>query len=235
MAALIKVPMTTRTPKHCNSGVYLETAGWIIALVFANLVLWDHRIAGGLVFFPDLAVAGEWWRLWTFPLAHVGFYHLILDGCSFLSLYILVPGSFHHRMKPVVLASLGSLLAALSVSDTYTHGLCGLSGPAHGLWAYVALQLATETIAPADGMFSSRRLGMAGFILVAAKCVVEAFTGSVVLESWHLAGVGLPVAACHAGGFLGGLAAWMLHKPVRIEKRPSIPCNSNSEPPLLRA
>jgi hypothetical protein len=42
--------------------------------------------------------------------------------------------------------------------------------------------------------------------VVLAKSAWESWTGTVVLASWHFGELGTPIAACHLGGVLGGLA-----------------------------
>src|SRR4051812_26494304 len=40
-----------------------------------------------LIFRPDAVHHGEWWRLFTHPFVHVTWYHLLLDGIAFFTLY----------------------------------------------------------------------------------------------------------------------------------------------------
>jgi hypothetical protein len=86
-----------------------------------------------------------------------------------------------------------------------TRGLCGLSGIAHGLMAISALDMVRAGNDPAI-----RRAGLISFALVVAKSIIEALTGSIMLERLHFGRLGSPVAVCHAGGVLGGLVGWAL-------------------------
>ena len=86
-----------------------------------------------------------------------------------------------------------------------THGLCGLSGIAHGLMAISALDMMNT---PANKTLL--RAGVASFIMVVAKSIIEAGTGRILLEHLHFGAMGSPVAVCHAGGVLGGVCAWLL-------------------------
>jgi hypothetical protein len=61
-----------------------------------------------------------------------------------------------------------------------------------------------------DGDRLVRRAALVALAVVVGKSVVEIFTGDVLFSGFHLGSVGRPVAACHAGGTLGGLlgAGW---------------------------
>ena len=154
--------------------------------------------------------AGEWWRVFSWPLVHASRYHLVLDAVGFLSGFVMLHElSRSHRLTTVVMASAGSLLLPLLLGSTiWDHGLCGLSGPAHGVMAAAGLHLAR------DGWLRGDRVagGLAGGLVavVAAKSAWEAFTGSVVFAGLHAGAIGAPVAACHLGGVIGGLIGYCL-------------------------
>ena len=179
-----------------------------IALIIAllNLPLLAGKFSTEFIFHPGAVEAGEWWRLFTHPFVHVSWYHLMLDVAAFFLAYVeLRERPFSRRVLVVLAAGGGSLIAALLFSPAVqTLGLCGLSGIAHGLTAVVSLEnLRRET----DRLVRSG--AVACFIVVVGKCLVEAITGHVVFESWHLGSLGTPVAVCHAGGVLGALSAWL--------------------------
>src|SRR5439155_23607198 len=122
-----------------------------------------------------------------------------------------------ERMGYVLACGAGSLLASLwSAPIVQTHGLCGLSGIAHGLMAITSLDQMTG---PTDKTI--RRAGAVTFIIVVTKSIIEAFTGRIVFESLHFGALGSPVAVCHAGGVLAGLDAWMITQwlPTRLASR----------------
>lgn len=176
----------------------------IIALL--NLPLLAGKFSTEFIFHPGAVEAGEWWRVFTHPFVHVSWYHLALDVAAFFLAYVeLRQRPFRRRLLLVLAAGGGSLLAALLFSPTVqTLGLCGLSGIAHGLTAVVSLDiLRRET----DRLVRSGAI--ACFIIVVAKCILEAITGHVVFEAWHLGSLGTPIAVCHGGGVLGALAAWL--------------------------
>ena len=176
-------------------------------IVLLNLPLLHGTCAVDMIFLPDHVAAGEWWRVFTHWFVHVSWYHLLLDATAFLMLYQGLAGqSAFERMGYVLICGAGSLLASLwSAPIIQTHGLCGLSGIAHGLMAISALdQMNGRTDK------TLQRAGAATFIIVVAKSIIEAATGRIVFESLHFGALGSPVAVCHAGGVLGGLAAWVI-------------------------
>ena len=196
-----------------------------LALLAALIALANAPLlAGGawltLLFVPAHVSAGEWWRVATGPLVHVGLYHLALDAGAFLMLYQgLREPSRRWRLLAVAACAAGStgLAAAFMAADGT---LCGLSGAAHGLMAYSAL----EMMAMRDR--DNARIGAACLVGVALKSLVEAFTGQVWFASLHLGDIGAPVAVCHLGGVLGGLmifacrSCFLAERRVRAEATP---------------
>jgi rhomboid family GlyGly-CTERM serine protease len=168
-------------------------------LIAANFTLVFGQVCEPLVFFPAQVVAGEWWRILTFPLVHVSWYHLILDAGAFLFLFHgLMETSAIKRLGIVAACAAGSLGFALLTSPL-TGGLCGLSGIAHGLMAVSAIELMQT-----KGK-TLQHTGLACLLIVVLKGLVEALSGQVLFENLHLGDVASPVAVCHAGGLLGGL------------------------------
>jgi len=192
-----------------------ELGFFVLVLTLINLPLLSGHVWETLLFVPSRVAAGDWWRVLTSPFAHVGLYHLALDAGAFLLLYrSLQEPSRAQRLAVVAACAVGSLLAALPqlLPD---RSLCGLSGIDHGLLAYAALELTTDREKPLV------RAGLASLLIVLAKAAYEAVAGHVLFAGWHLGDVASPVAVCHAGGVLGGLAAygWMRLKRKRPEVR----------------
>ncbi len=179
---------------------------WIALLAVVNAGLLLGRPMHGLAFSSAGAEAGEWWRFVTYPLVHVSGYHLLLDAAGFLILYAMLNEStVVRRVAAGLAASAGSLglVVLVGAPDLASLGLCGLSGPAHGLMTIVSLQQIGS---------ANRTEAAAGWVcmgLVGVKSLVEAMTGSVFLSLYHIGDVGTPVAACHFGGMLGGTAWWL--------------------------
>jgi hypothetical protein len=92
--------------------------------------------------------------------------------------------------------------------------LCGLSGVGHGLLAVAALEMMG-----ADS-HTTARVGAACLVGVVAKSALEACTGRVLFASLHLGDVATPVAVCHLGGVLGGLAAFACRRGARAVQLP---------------
>jgi len=96
-----------------------------------------------------------------------------------------------------------SLTATLFASPlVYTQGLCGLSGIGHGLMAFSGLEMMR------DG--SNRNTGVVIGMLVVVKSIYEAAAGTVLFAFFHRGMCGVPLAACHAGGVLGGIVSFFL-------------------------
>ena len=186
-------------------------------LVALNLPLFTGEFSTRFIYHPVPLAAGEWWRLITHPFVHVSPYHLALDVAAFFLAYVeMKHRDFSTRMTLLACAAAGGLLAALAASPlVFTHGLCGLSGIAHGLTAVVSLELLRR----ADDRISAWTAALC-FVGVVAKSVLEAATGNVMFASWHLGSLGTPIAACHAGGILGALVTCMLLRDPRLN-RPS--------------
>ncbi len=192
---------------------------WIVAalLVVVNLPLFiGRRPNAALVLFPDAVASGEVWRLVLHPFVHVSLYHLLLDGAAFLllldSLANLSPA---RRLAIAASAATGSVLLAWTVNgDLAVHGLCGLSGAAHGL------MLASGLLMLHEHERSNRALGIALIALVSLKSLLEVATGHVLFESLHLGDVGTPNPLCHLGGVLGALGLLLLCRTSRVPVRP---------------
>jgi rhomboid family GlyGly-CTERM serine protease len=179
-------------------------------LIAANTHLITGSFDTSFIFFPSSVMAGEWWRLITYPFVHVTWYHLLLDAGAFFILYRdISDNSFFERIFYVIICGSFSLAAALISSPVIdTIGLTGLSGIAHGLMAVSALQMLWSK--------NDFRTGLILFIIVVAKSIYETATGDVLFSFMHLGLCGLPIAACHAGGVLGGIFSYCA---VRMFKR----------------
>ena len=176
-------------------------------LAAVNWGLWSGSVNETLTFSLQAIRSGDWWRLLTFPLVHLSWYHLLLDAGAFVFLY---KGLEERRMvvRLVYCAACGgmSLLFGLWLAPAVVAGgLSGLSGIAHGLMAIAALELIVNQ--------SHRTLGVLSFAAVVGKSIYETATGRVAFEFMHMGLCGTPVAACHAGGVMGGLLCfWAVYR-----------------------
>jgi rhomboid family GlyGly-CTERM serine protease len=183
-----------------------EIWAFTLALLVVNGSLFAGRVCSAFVFSPDQVGAGEWWRAVTFPLVHVSLYHLLLDASAFLMLYQgLQEPSTKRRILYVLACAAGSLGFSL-LTSRLGGGLCGLSGIAHGLMAVTGLELMCSTDR------ALRNTGLICFALTLIKSLFEAATGQIAFSFLHLGSVGIPVAACHLGGVIGGGSAFLFFR-----------------------
>lgn len=205
--------MDKRGGRFAPGGADLLVLSALIAL--AALPLLAGRTPAALIYRPDAVLAGQWWRVFTHPLAHVSIYHLVLDAGAFLLLYRqLAPLGLARRVAIAAAAAAGSLAAAHLAPGAFASGLCGLSGAAHGLMAALGLDMALR------GAARERRAGWTSLAMVVGKSLIEAATGSVFFADIHLGDIGRPIAVCHLGGVFGGAVAWAV-AGGRARKTPS--------------
>jgi len=187
--------------------------GDFLAFLFLIIAMNLHLLGVGSgyawIFIPEAVSDGEWWRLVTHPFVHVSWYHLALDAGAFWLLYHGLEEKCGLRKRLVAIACggtslLGALLFAPDISKT---GLCGLSGAAHGLMAYAGLEMTVTR--------KSLKAGLLTFLLVFAKSLYEAATGTVVFDFMHMGLCGSPLAICHLGGVVGGTVAFGLTRMTR--------------------
>jgi rhomboid family GlyGly-CTERM serine protease len=188
-----------------------EIVAFVLLILIFNAPVFFGQVWRVMVFHPDAVRSGQWWRLFTHPFVHLTWYHLLLDGTAFLSLCCsLLEKKILRRTGYVVAAAAGSLIVSwVASSATFTRGLCGLSGVAHGLMAISALEMMS-------GAAAERRIGWIGFVSVVAKAGIEAATGRMFFGFLDFGLLGNPVAVSHAGGILGAL---MLYCSSRGECR----------------
>ncbi|MCK4910032.1 MAG: rhombosortase [Thermodesulfovibrionales bacterium] len=174
----------------------------MIALANTHLIGMGGAISRSLVFYPYEVLSGQWWRVLTYPFVHLSWYHLALDAGAFILLYReLEDRRTWVKLFYVLCCGLASLGVALFFSQsTISSGLTGLSGIAHGLMAVTALEMVRKE--------EHSRMGLVMFGTVVLKSIYEAFTGEVVFEFMYMGLCGTPLAACHAGGVLGGVLAF---------------------------
>ncbi len=191
-----------------------EMLFFAIAVVLCNWSLLHGESLSSLAYRAAAVQAGEWWRIFTHPFVHLSWYHLFFDGSAFFVLYSgLEEKSALRRIFYVIAAAAGSLLAALySAPAIYDVGLCGLSGIAHGLLAISAVEMLFS------GDKTIVRVGIISFIIIIGKSFLEAATGHLAFSFIHIGNIGTPIAVCHTGGTIGGLAAWIAFRFVQRNK-----------------
>lgn len=182
------------------NGVFLTICA--VVLLGVNYTLFQGEIRTELIFFPDAVLAGKWWLIFTHPLVHLSWYHLMLDGLAFMLLFaILEESSIWLKLLYIISTGLGALAFALLMEPYLgVRGLSGLSGIAHGLMAVAALEMLRRK--------EIRRLGLLSLGALGLKCIYELLSQESFLESLHLGSVGEPLVSCHAGGVIGGVLTY---------------------------
>lgn len=170
--------------------------GWALA---AGLVLLFMLALGGETWRQALQyergeiAAGEWWRLASAHLVHLGLHHLLLDAAGLVLLWIL------HARSCSLAGWVGVfILSGLAVDaglwwlSPDVEWYVGLSGVLHGFWAAGAL-----------GAWRGQRL--------LAVMSLSLLGGKLAMEQWLQAstlGGGLPVIIdAHLYGAVGGVLA----------------------------
>ncbi len=175
-------------------------------LILTNLgLLLGNTPATNLMFQPIAVATGEWWRILSWPFVHVSRYHLLLDATAFLLLYAGLNETKSGRRIGYLMATFcGSLLLPFLASPQIEQiGLCGLSGPAHGLLAISALELRNTGNGKNTG-----NLLLTGLLL---KTGWELLTGNTFLQQVHLGDIGQPIVTTHAGGVIGGTLCFLFY------------------------
>src|SRR5262249_29646850 len=153
-------PSDSSLIREWNSRANLHPELTVLALlvVVFNLPLLTGDVAYSFAFSPGAVLAGEWWRIFTHPFVHVSPYHLLLDATAFFIAYAeLRERRWFERLGFVAASGAASLLAAWYGSPLVaTHGLCGLSGIAHGLSVLVGLEMISR--------YSDRLVQLTGLI-----------------------------------------------------------------------
>lgn len=181
-----------------------------LVILAANTHLVAGNFSANLVFLPRAFLSGDWWRLFTFPFVHTGWYHLFLDAGAFLILYTGLPEKkWGNRLMYIGVCSIFSLTAVwLTRPEIHALGLNGLSGIGHGLMALSTLEMAVSA--------DTRRVGAVSFGVLIAKSLFELLTGEVL---FHFGLCGTPLAATHAGGILGGICLFARRRLKSSNKR----------------
>jgi rhomboid family GlyGly-CTERM serine protease len=155
----------------------------------------------------DIA-AGQWWRLVTAHIAHLGLHHAVLNTLGLLFLWALFAREWSSRQWVVIIVVvIVAIDCCLWLRDPRIAWYVGASGALHGVMA--------------AGVLSYIRrhdpLGWLMAALLAAKLGFEQVYGPL-----PFAGRGVPVVvAAHLYGALGGLLAAVLLLPARAGNHPT--------------
>lgn len=184
-----------------NAGLAAVIAGILVLLCLLQALPEAWRNA--LQYERDAVMAGQWWRLLSANLIHLGWAHLALNGAALgLILWIFGPDRSALRwlagaMLCGAATSLGVLAAAPAVQ-----WMVGLSGLLHGLFVLGAL----------GWLRGGDRAGWALLAVVGAKLAYEQLSGAMPLSPEIVGG---PVVVdAHVWGAVGGLLAGLLEGRV---------------------
>lgn len=122
-----------------TNAAYRSRAVWLPPLALMLLVLLlgagGEPVRVALRYDSAAIAAGEWWRLLTGNLVHLGWWHLALNEIGLLVLVLLCPEplAWSVWLRRVVLLGLGMSLGLYWFVPT-THWYVGMSGVIHGLF-----------------------------------------------------------------------------------------------------
>lgn len=140
--------------------------------------------------------AGQWWRLFSAHLVHLGWVHLALNSAAVMLVAFLLGEQFTSRSWLwITVVSALSVSSGLLLKSPQVHWYVGLSGLAHGLF-----------LAGACGLIRQNLIGGAtGLVGLAFKLWHEQTSGALA-GSEALVG-GAVIVDAHLFGALGGMLA----------------------------
>jgi rhomboid family GlyGly-CTERM serine protease len=144
-------------------------------------------------------VHGEWWRLLTAHVVHLGLRHALLNVLGLALLWALFARDYSPgAWAAVVLGAIAGIDAGLWLADSTVEWYVGSSGVLHGVMA-------------AGALAKTRRREWEGVVLgvlLAAKLAYEHWAGPL-----PFAGTAAVVVDAHRYGVLGALAVAAFLKP----------------------
>jgi rhomboid family GlyGly-CTERM serine protease len=174
------------------------------------------------IFRTDNVLAGEWYRLFTHPLVHGSWYHLLLDWLCMILLYQAARTTTWQKLIALPICTTSSLALSLAESpDIAATGYCGLSGIAHGFMFLVGwLWLFPKEKKLRSGWNSERMLGLLFCLVSLGKSLWEVHTGQILFADNHAGYLGgVPIVHAHLGGVLGGFVTGLAFQFLNISAR----------------
>lgn len=162
----------------------------LLAAVSTALAFGGDPVIAALRYDRVLIAHGEWWRLLTGNLVHLGAWHLFLNALSLALLVLLCPQrmSAFEWLRRLVLVGIGmSIGLYLFVPGLPTY--VGLSGLIYGLFVLGLGHQAAQRdgIAIASLAFLAARIGWE--LVIGAPASEQALIGGAVVAESHLYGV----------------------------------------------
>ena len=179
-----------------------------LALLSTLFALFGDGARNGLRYDRAAIFDGQWWRLISGNLVHLGWPHLLLNLAGLILVWLL----FHHALstRNWIVVTLSSALAVgggLLLFDPDLRWYVGLSGVLHGLFAAGIVA----------ALFSGKRAEWLLLILFVTKLVWEQTVGSLPGTA-ELAG-GKVIVDAHLYGAIGGGAGVLLLLMLRKYRR----------------
>lgn len=176
-------------------------AHWSLPIVLLS-VAFALQLAGlqhAMRYDRALIRAGEWWRLLTGNLVHLGWYHLLMDGTALLLIWTLFGRCYRlWQWSAIILAALLSVSIGLYLFDPRLAWYVGLSGMLHGIYAAGTVAVARRD-KPRAALFG---------LLLAGKLVWEQLHGAAATTVALIGGA--VVVDAHLYGAVAGLAAGLV-------------------------
>ena len=183
----------------------LEITFFSLIIILVNIPLFLGISIEPMTYSLDAVMNGQIWRIFTHPFAHISIYHMLIDASAFLMLYHqLKQNSPVKRLSYIIICGIFSLIAInIQLAQLNINTYCGLSGIAHGLMAIIGLEMIY-------GEKETRKAGVIMTAVIISKCLLETLTGTLLLQSYHLGNVGVPITMSHTGGLAGGISAFYM-------------------------
>lgn len=177
---------------------------WVPAAALLLAAAGGDTLRATLRYERSALAAGQWWRLFTAHLVHLGARHLLFNLAGLALMWLLFAREYGaRRWLAIVLATLLAIDAGLWFGSPQLQWYVGASGVLHGLWS-------------AGGWAQWRRRSFATALPLLAlllKLVVEQWSGASVVVG------DLPVVLdAHVYGALGGLLLPMLWELPRMRR-----------------
>jgi len=183
---------------NCDGAWGLALLGGCALLLLPELLGEAGRMA--LRYERAALEAGEWWRLVTAHVTHLGPGHAVINSSGFVLAWALFARDYPPRHWLLIAAAAAAAVdAGLWLRDSTVSWYVGSSGVLHGVVA-------------AGALAHIRRREPGGWILaagLAAKIAYEQLAGALPFS----AGLGPVVVNSHLYGMLGGLAVAVALRP----------------------
>ncbi len=195
-----------------NGGAWPGDWGLVVVLILiATLLMFSGDSGRELLRFERSGIAaGEWWRLLSGHLTHMGWSHVALNGAGLILVWYLV-GTAFSALRWLLIAAV-----AIATMDTCFWFLnpdmawyVGLSGLLHAL-------LAAGIVARLGNINAETAILAA---LVIAKLAWEQFSGP--LPGSELASGGVVIVDAHLYGAAGGVLGALLGR-IRVQPHASL-------------